>query len=116
MIEILLFLGFLSWNPTLDQVAINRQTLPVAYPLPAEADPDRYDYLLAVPWGYAGLIGQEVFVKTEGRTLGPFLVVDVQAPEHHFDPVLNMANNNLAADVNCPELVHRRVEIVLVLW
>lgn len=115
VIELLLFVfsthGALTWNPTLESVAEVRQ-MPNQTEL--KIDPsiatEKYLCRVAVTYPYRNLVGQEVwFVEDDkGTPIGPFIVVDFQAIRHHNDKELNMANNGLLGDIDCPHLVHTK--------
>lgn len=111
MITIAIFIGVFSYNATLPRVAINRQTIPVEKPISQKVDTLSYECLLGVPHGYKALIGHEMWAKVDGQILGPFLVVDVEAPYHHP----HMRDNGLASDTNCEKLAHKKVKLFLVL-
>lgn len=102
----LLILGqFLAFNPTLDNVALNRQTKEVRYAINKEVNVKEYKCLIGVPYGYGHLIGQEIyFVESNGEIHGPFLVVDVESQYHSGV----MDERNILADTNCVSLVHRK--------
>lgn len=97
-------IGALSWNSTLQQVGETRQSVPTAYPIAQHIDVTGYECRIGVRYGYGWLIGQEIHFLSEGRIYGPFLVTDVESIRHQ--PF--MRDNNLAADIDCPELVHKK--------
>lgn len=97
-----LITGALCLNLTLLAVAETRATEPVLYPV--TKDPAAYACLVGLPYGYGHLIDTEVYFQSDdGRLHGPWLVVDVES-KHHAP---HMAVNDLAADINCPDLVHQ---------
>lgn len=105
----LLIVGqFLSYNPTLDTVAKNRQTRQVKYSIHNEININKYQCLLGVPYGFGYLIGKEVYFVSDNKVHGPWLIVDVEA-EHHQG---YMNKNNLLADVSCKEFVHKKGYLV----
>lgn len=102
----LLIIGqFLGFNPSLNDVALTRQTREVKYAISKEVNVKEYDCLIGVPYDYGYLIGQDTyFVESSGKIYGPFLVVDVES-EHHQGI---MDQRNLLADTNCDYLVHKK--------
>lgn len=100
--------GALSLNLTLGAVADTRIAEAVTYPV--TNDPAAYQCLIGVPHGFGYLIDREVYFRdAQGGLFGPWLVVDVEA-EHHAP---YMAQNSLAADVNCEDFVHRHGELLI---
>lgn len=99
-------IGVLSWNPTLQDVGKTRQSIPTARPIAEYIDVDDYECRIGVRYGYSWLIGQEVYFLSD-RIYGPFLVTDVESVRHH--PF--MRDNDLIADIDCPEMVHKRGQI-----
>lgn len=98
-------MGWLALNPTLDRVAIVRQTKPVEIAIDKDLDITEYECLLGVPYGYKHLIGKELyFISYNNGVLGPWLVVDVESSNHAG----YMKTNNLVADINCEEYVHEK--------
>lgn len=95
---------FLSYNPTLDRVAENRQTKQVKYSIHKETDIEKYKCLVGVPYEFGYLIDKEVYFVSDNKIYGPWLVVDVEA-EHHKGI---MDRNNLLADTNCKDFVHKK--------
>lgn len=91
-------IGALSFAPGLNTAIQTRTTQPTAYSLDA-ATVERYNCYVGVPYGYAHLIGQEVwFSETDtGQLHGPWLVVDVAQEKHAGQ----LADRGLAADVWC---------------
>lgn len=101
--------GWLAFNSTLELAGDNRQNLATAWPIDKEIVLDDYDCLIGVPYGYGHLIGKEVyFFEQSGGIHGPFLVTDVESVRHFP----HMRDNHLAADIDCPNLVHKRGYIV----
>ena len=105
----------LSSNPTLERVGNNRQdyTRQLTQYIDPNIDVAGYDCRLGVPHGYHKLIGQEVFfISDDGTIHGPWLITDVEAP----DDAPHMEENNLLADVDCPEMVHKKGRLVLAVY
>ncbi len=92
-----------SYNPTLLQAGLNRQTKEYPYRISQQIDIDRYDCLLGLPYGYQHLVGAEVYFLSDEGLQGPFLVTDYESSEHKG----TMKNNNLLADIDCFEYVHQ---------
>lgn len=97
MIEIL-SIGALALNMTLAGVADTRNTY-FEERLPYK----HYECLIGVPNKNKHYLGEEVYFY-DGEVHGPWLVVDVAQDAHRG----YMFANGLAADINCPELVHQR--------
>lgn len=102
----LLFESYLSLNLTLNQVALNRQELPVYYPISLDSKIERC--LLGVPYGYGWLIDKEVIVKPESGGQFRMLVVDVEQKKHH--PYMRQKQ---LVDTNCQKLVHQKAKVIL---
>ena len=105
IIHIILY-GALADNPTLLQVAHNRQYLDVAAPIPASVDVDGYSCRVALPNRFVGLIGREVYFYNNGIIFGPWLVTDIQSDTDSVTQPMEAAG--IAADVDCPQFAHRR--------
>ena len=101
--------GALSWNPTLQDIGETRQAVPTIYPIAQHVDVSDYKCRIGVRYGYGWLIGQEVFFLSESKIYGPFLVTDVESIRHF--PF--MRDNELAADIDCPEFVHKKGQFLL---
>lgn len=69
----------------------------------------QYQCLIGVPYGFGWLIGHEVYFVEKDNVAGPWLVVDVEA-EHHAGI---MDRNNLLADTDCREFVHKRGRLIM---
>lgn len=102
--------GWLAFNTTLELAGNNRQNLATAWPIDKSVDIAKYDCLIGVPYGYDHLIGHEVyFYEQSGPIHGPFLVTDVESVRHFP----HMRDNRLAADIDCPHLVHKQGYLVI---
>lgn len=112
LIQLLIIGSALSYNPTLDTVALNRQTRPVSYHIERDMDLAKYSCLLGVPHGYEEFIGREAYFIEFGtfNPIGPYLIVDVEAPEHKGI----MDSRDLLADINCSEMVHKHGIMVII--
>lgn len=110
----LLLYGALADNPTLARVGHTRQTRDVAAPIPASVDVDAYACRVALPNRYRVLIGREVWFYSNRIFFGPWLVTDIQSDtDAAAQP---MEADGIAADVDCPLMVHRRGYIVTAEW
>lgn len=98
---VFLITGWLSYNQTLDTVAINRKTIPVEYKI--DVDTTKYECLIGLPYGNKHLIGKDVYFYDYDKMImkGPWLVVDVESVTHSGI----MKLRHLAADTNCKEYV-----------
>lgn len=110
----LLLYGALADNPTLARVGHTRQMQDVAAPIPASVDVDGYECRVALPNRYRSLIGREVWFYSNRIFFGPWLVTDIQSDTDAAAQPMEAAG--IAADVDCPEMVHRRGYIVVVWW
>jgi hypothetical protein len=89
--------GALSFAPGLNTAIETRITQPTAYSLDVDMV-DQYNCYVGVPYGYAYLIGQEVWFRdVDAQLHGPWLVVDVEQKKHAG----MLADRGLAADVIC---------------
>lgn len=110
---VVLVVGYLSFGPALEQVAITRSTKPTYYPLEAAAV-EQYDCYAGLPHGLGYLIGAEVYFveAVTNQVYGPILVVDVEQWNHRGE----LQRASLAADVWCKDgeqLTHKLGAIVL---
>jgi len=93
----------LAYNPTLHQVGINRQQNNHLYTISEQIDISQYECRIGLPYGYQYLTGMEVYFLDNQGLHGPFLVTDYENPEHN-----QMKDNNLLADIDCVEYVHKK--------
>ena len=100
--------GALALNLTLPTVARTRLD-PLATAYPVTHDLAEYECLLGVPGGYADLIDREADVALYDGRIVRALIVDVEADVHTGF----MDLHGLAADTNCPELVHERGLVIV---
>jgi len=99
----------LAYNPTLLSVGEKRQTEDLVRTIPDDVDIAGYECRVAVQYPYNFLVGREVFFRDDstGEIHGPWLVTDYQHPTHYYHGP-KMSDDNLLADVDCKEFVHRR--------
>lgn len=98
---VIVMVGFLSSNDTLEEVGYYRQTHPVKIIIDRDREIQAYECLIGVPYELRNLVGQEVFFITEKEVLGPWLVTDVEG-EHHSPYMINQA----LIDTNCKQYTH----------
>lgn len=105
LISLLIVGNTLAYNPTLENVAINRQILPVKYEINKELNINEYECLLGVQYGYGQLIGRELyFIDFESLKTTKMLVVDVEQKKHF--PY--MKEHDILGDTNCTSLIHKK--------
>jgi len=102
----IILVGYLSFGPALITAADNRVKGRTEYNIKITKE---YDCYLGVPYGFAHLIGDDVYLAVNGQIIGPHLIVDVEAKK---DTRGGMQDSRLVADLFCfddtknEELVH----------
>ena len=99
----------LSYNPTLLNVGLYRQSSSVLISIPQTVQVGGFECRLGVPYSYRHMTGLQVYFESEGVLHGPFLVTDYERPEHSG----TLENRNLLADIDCPRFVHARGRLVV---